>query len=67
MFNEITQQLINQNEGDIEMELHALGVPIGQKIYELAIYREKAMKNSNNICKYGKRELKIESLLHFVS
>ena len=49
------------------MELHELGVPIGQKILELSVYREKAMKNSNNICKYGKREIKIESLLHYIN
>ena len=67
MFNEITQYLIKQNERDIEEELHSLGVPLGQKILELTVYREKALKNNGNICAYGRRELKIVNMLYFIN
>jgi hypothetical protein len=58
---------MKNDQKDIEQELHALGVPIGMKVLELATYREKALKNNNNICQYGRRELKIVNMLHFIN
>ena len=31
------------------------------------MYRDKAATNNNNICQYGKRECKIENMLHHIN
>ena len=31
------------------------------------MYRDKAATNNNNICQYGKRECKIEKMLHHIN
>ena len=67
LFNEFTQQLIKNNEKDIEVELHDLGKPLGPKVLELTVYREKALTNNNNICQYGKRETKVVNMLHYIN
>ena len=56
---------MNSESGDIEKELHDLGLPIGEKVLELTIYREKSQ--NNNICQYGKRETKVVNMLHFIN
>ena len=50
LFSEITQNLMKKDQNDIESELHDLGFPIGQRVLELAVYRDKAMNNGGNIC-----------------
>ena len=67
MLNEFTQYYIKENKNDVSDELHDLGLPIGPKVLELATYREKALKNNGNICQYGRRELKIVNMLHFIN
>ena len=34
---------------------------------ELAVFREKALPNQNNICQYGRRETKLVNMLHFIN
>ena len=58
---------MSDDNTDIEKELHDFGIPLGQRVLELTTYREKAMTNSNNICQYGKREVKIVNMLHFIN
>jgi hypothetical protein len=41
---------MSDDNTDIEKELHKFGLPLGQRVLELATYREKANANSNNIC-----------------
>ena len=48
---------------DLESELHDLGKPIGERILDLAFYRE---KGSAAACSGGKREIKIVEMLLFV-
>ena len=67
LFSEITQQLMKNEQNDLEQELHDFGIPLGQRMLELTMYREKAMGNNNNICQYGKREVKIVNMLHFIN
>ena len=49
---------------DLESQLHELGVPVGEKMIELAFYREMRTPNASN---NGKRELEIVSMLHFIN
>ena len=49
---------------DLERELHALGLPVGERILELLFYRE---KGNSSPCMGGKREVKIINMLHFVN
>ena len=58
---------MKSDQNDIESELHDLGFPIGQRVLELAVFRDKAMNNGNNICQYGRRECKSVNLLHFIN
>ena len=67
ILNEFAQYFIKENKNDIQDELHDLGLPLGPKVLELATFREKALKNNNNICQYGRRELKIVNMLHFIN
>ena len=46
------------------MQLHELGLPIGEKMLELTFYRE---KGNSNACSSGKRELEIVNMLHFIN
>jgi hypothetical protein len=48
---------------DLENELHALGLPVGERILELMFYRE---KGNNAACSGGKREVKVINMLYFV-
>ena len=52
---------------DVEEQLHDLGVPLGEKLLELAVYRDKAIPNNNKICEYGRRETKVVNMLHFIN
>ena len=58
---------MKSDNNDIESELHDLGYPIGQRVLELSVYRDKALNNGNNICQYGRRECKSVNLLHFIN
>ena len=58
---------MKNEQADLEQELHDFGIPLGQRFLELTTYREKAISNNNNICLYGKREVKIVNMLHFIN
>ena len=66
MFSEIVQQIMKSDKelpagahgGDLDSSLHALGLPIGEKILELLFFREKG--GVNGACSSStKRETKI--------
>ena len=56
LFSEIVQQLVKADgavgsgEADLEKELHDLGVPLGQRVLELTVFRERSLNMTGNIC-----------------
>ena len=79
LFSEIVQYMMKQEQAaqnqsnltggtgqvpDLETQLHDLGKPVGEKMIELAFYREMRTPNATNS---GKRELEIVNMLHFIN
>ena len=52
---------------ELDRELHAFGVPLGAKVLELTVFRERSLNMSNNICNHGRREVNHVNMLHYIN
>ena len=42
-------------------------MPLGAKVLELTMYRERSLGMSNNICNHGRREVNFVNMLHYIN